>query len=318
MKPTQLRITLRILGPFLGLLIVYLGFSFYNPAILSLLALEKIGQQTVVIGIATLGMTLVIVSGGIDLSAGSLMALCTVVLAKLMVELSVNPLLAAILVLLFGLALGFLNGWVITKLKVVPFIVTLGGLLIYRGLAKALSDSSQVKVSPSFLSELLATLTSEKRWQLLPPGAWVMIALAILLWLLLRYTAWGRYVYAVGSQEEAARLCGVPIQTIKRSVYCLAGGFFALSGLMLLSYQEQGDPTGAEAYELDVIAAVVLGGGSLSGGEGSVLGSLIGAALMTVIRFGCQVSGFPPWVTQISTGLIIVGAVALDQWRRRL
>ncbi len=306
------------LGPFLGLAVVFAGFAAYNSNLLSLGAVEKLAQQTVVIGMAAIGMTLVIIAGGIDLSAGSIIALSTVVIAKLISEADLPPYLAATGGLAAGMFCGLINGILITRLKIVPFIVTLGTLLIYRGVAKALSDSMPVKVGPTVLSDLLAVLPEGSRWQLLPPGAWLLLLLALLTAAMLRNTRLGRNIFAVGSNELTARLCGLRVERIKTYVYALSGLCSAFAGLMLLSYQEQGDPTGAEGYELDAIAAVVIGGGSLLGGQGSVLGTLIGAAIMTVIRFGCQLNGFPPWVTQAATGAIIIFAVALDQLRRRV
>lgn len=303
------------LGPFLGLAAVVAGFAIYNGNILSLVALEKLGQQMVVIGIAALGMTLIIITAGIDLSAGSVIALSSVVIAQLMVVAGASPLLAALGGIGAGMLCGLANGWMITRLKIVPFIVTLGMLLMVRGLAKALSDSMQIKVPTTYLSDLLAALPEASRWQLLPPGAWLMILLAILTAGFLHYTRLGRHIFAVGSNERTARLCGINVDQVKVAVYTLGGAFAGLAGLMQLSYQEQGDPTGAEAYELDIIAAVVIGGGSLTGGVGSVLGTLVGAAIMTVIRFGCQLNGFPPWVTQVATGAIIILAVFLDRLR---
>lgn len=308
---------LKKLGPFLALAAVFLGFTLYNPNMASLVVLEKLGQQTVIVGIAALGMTLIIICGGIDLSAGSLIALTSVVMAQAIALWHLPPAVAALLGIAVGLLCGWLNGFLITRLKLVPFIVTLGTLLIFRGAAKALSHSTQIKVPPTFLSDLLASLPAGRTWQLLPPGAWIMLLLAALAAHFLANTPWGRHVVAVGSNEATARLCGINVNRIKVMVYTLGGFFTGLAGLMQLSYQEQGDPIGAEGYELDIIAAVVIGGGSLNGGEGSMLGTLLGAALMTVIRFGCQLNGFPPYVTQISTGAIIVLAVAVDQLRRR-
>ncbi|MCD6304217.1 MAG: ABC transporter permease, partial [Planctomycetes bacterium] len=163
----------------------------------------------------------------------------------------------------------------------------------------------------------VAMLAPGQRWQLLPPGGWVMILLAVAFWALLRYTRLGRHTYAIGSNEQTARLCGVAVERVKLWVYGLSGACAGLSGVMLLSRQRQGDPTGAMGYELDVIAAVVIGGGSLAGGEGSIFGSIVGALIMTVIRTGCNLQGLQPWITQVVTGAIIVVAVALDRLRHR-
>jgi len=144
-----------------------------------------------------------------------------------------------------------------------------------------------------------------------------MLILAIAVAGFLKYTRIGRHVVAVGSNEQTARLCGVNVEKVKRIVYSTSGAFSGMAGLMLMSYQGQGDPTAATGMELDIIAAVVIGGGSLSGGQGSVLGSLVGALIMTVIRTGCQLNGLPTWLTQIVTGAVIVLAVVLDRLRHR-
>lgn len=304
-------------GPLLALVFVYGFFVILNVKMTTLTAVETIVQQTVIVGVSAIGMTLVIISGGIDLSAGSVIAMSSVVVAWTMKVLGFGPMPAVLFGIAAGFCCGFLNGSLITRLKLVPFIVTLGTLLIVRGLAKGLAGSMPINVEQSWLNEILAVLPPGKRWQLIPPGGWLMILLALLVTGFLRFTRRGRHIVAVGSNEQTARLCGVAVEKVKLFVYCMAGVFSGLAGLMMMSYQEQGDPTGAVGRELDVIAAVVIGGGSLSGGEGSVIGSLIGAVIMTVIRTGCQLNGWPIWVTQVVTGTVIVAAVALDRLRHR-
>lgn len=304
-------------GPFLALILVYAFFAVLNSRIVTFTALETIMQQSVIVGVAAIGMTLVIITGGIDLSAGSNIAFCSVVVALFMQSAGLDPFLAACGGVLAGWLWGMANGLLITKLKLVPFIVTLGTLLIVRGFAKGLSSSMPIDVGSTGLSNLLASLPASRKWQLIPPGGWLMIGLALLVAGLLKYSRLGRHIFAVGSNEQTARLCGVAVDRVKIFVYATAGAFSGLAGLMLMSYQEQGDPTGAVGLELEIIAAVVIGGGSLSGGEGSVFGSLIGAVIMTVIRTGCQLMGWPTWVTQIVTGGVIVVAVAVDRIRHR-
>jgi ribose transport system permease protein len=317
-KPQKLNWTLlNKLGPVLALLLVYIFFASLNSKITTFTAMEAMILQTVIVAVSAIGMTLVIILGGIDLSAGSIISFGSVVVALCMESLHLSPLIAAFCGVLAGLACGLFNGILITRLRLVPFIVTLGSLLIVRGLAKGISDSIPINAGRTWLSELLATLPEDQKWQLIPTGAWLMIILALLIAAMLRYTPLGRHIFAIGSNEQTARLCGVAVERVKVIVYGIAGAFSGLSGLMLLSYQEQGDPTGAVGMELDVIAAVVIGGGSLSGGEGSIIGSLIGAMTMTVIRTGCQLNGWPPWVTQIVTGAVIVIAVAVDRLRHR-
>jgi len=304
-------------GPLLALVLVYAFFATLNSRILSFVAVETIIQQTVIVGIAAIGMTLVIITAGIDLSAGSIIAFASVTVALLMESAGLDPLLAALGGILAGFAWGFLNGFLITKFRLVPFIVTLGTLLVVRGFAKGLAHSMPIDVGYSWLSDILASLPADKKWLLIPPGGWLMVLLALLVSGLLKYTQLGRHIFAVGSNPQTARLCGVAVERVRMIVFATAGAFSGLSGLMLMSYQEQGDPTGAVGLELDIIAAVVIGGGSLAGGEGSVSGSLIGAVIMTVIRTGCQLNGWPAWVTQIVTGAVIVVAVTVDRIRHR-
>jgi len=308
---------LNVIGPVLGLVFVFALFSVIGPeSFRSGRNLETIARQTAITGTASLGMTLVIISAGIDLSVGSVIALSTVVIAVLL-NLGLNPLLAGLGGIIAGAICGLINGALITRLRVVPFIVTLGTLLIVRGAAKGLAREQKVDAPITWLNHLLSALKPDQRWMILPAGVWLMIVLSILVWLLLRYTRLGRHIFAIGSNENTARLCGVPTDRVKVMVYALAAGFAGLAGLMQFSRLTVGDPTVAAGLELDVIAAVVIGGGSLSGGEGSVLGSLVGALIMTVIRSGCSQMGLPNWVQEIVTGAIIVIAVALDRLRRR-
>lgn len=304
-------------GPLLALLLVYGFFTVLNSRIATFTALETIIQQTVIVGIAAIGMTLVIISGGIDLSAGSIIAFGSVVVALCMESFGLPPLIAALCGIAAGGLWGLVNGLLITRFKLVPFIVTLGTLLVVRGFAKGLASSMPIDVGHTWLSDILAVLPAHRKWLLIPSGGWLMIGLALLIAGMLKYSRLGRHIFAVGSSQHTARLCGVAVERVKVAVYATAGAFSGLAGLMLMSYQEQGDPTGATGLELDIIAAVVIGGGSLSGGEGSVSGSLIGAVIMTVIRTGCQLNGWPTWVTQIVTGGVIVVAVAVDRMRHR-
>lgn len=305
------------LGPLLGLALVFGVFAAFGPDnFTSLPNLEKIGRQATITGIAALGMTLVIISGGIDLSVGSIIALSTVVVA-LMLKLKADPALAALAGIAAGALCGFVNGMLITLLRVVPFIVTLGTLLVVRGAAKGLADEQKIDAPLSWLNELLASLRPSDRWMLVPSGVWLMILLALAVGGMLMYTRLGRHTFAIGSNEQTARLCGVAVERVKVIIYTLAAAFAGLAGVMQFSRLTVGDPTVAVGAELDVIAAVVIGGGSLSGGEGSILGSLVGALIMTVIRSGCAQMGLPNWVQEIVTGSIIVLAVALDRLRHR-
>lgn len=307
-------------GPLIGLALVFGLFAAMGPeSFRSTGNLETIARQTAIVGIAALGMTMIIIMGGIDLSVGSIVALVTVVIARLLQD-QYNPWLAVMGGVAVGALCGWLNGMLITRLRVVPFIVTLGTLLIFRGTAKWLAHEQTINVEPQslyWLGDLLATLSKEQRWMLVPPGVWMLVVLAIIVALLLRYTRLGRHTFAIGSNEMTARLCGVAVNSVKVSIYTLSAVMAGLAGLMQFSRLTIGDPTVAAGLELDVIAAVVIGGGSLTGGEGGVLGSIIGALIMTVIRSGCSQMGLPNLVQEIVTGGIIVLAVALDRFRHR-
>jgi ribose/xylose/arabinose/galactoside ABC-type transport system permease subunit len=286
---------------------------------LGLRNLETLARQTTIVGFGALGMTLVIISGGIDLSVGSLVALGTVVIAwflGLRAGPWMPPAAAGMAILACG-AFGCLSGLLITRLRVVPFIVTLGMMLLVRGTAKGLSREQRVDAPETWLNGLLASLAPSDRWMLVPPGVWLLVAASVAIGLVLRYSRFGRYVFAIGSNEQTARLCGVPVERVKLGIYTLGGLFGGMAGIMQFSRLTVGDPTVAVGLELDVIAAVVIGGGSLSGGEGSVLGSLVGALIMSVIRAGCSQMGLPNWVQEIITGIIIIAAVAIDRLRHR-
>lgn len=312
---------LNMLGPLLALLLVYGIFAAIAPAsFTSTRNLEMIARQTTIVGVAALGMTLVIISGGIDLSVGSVVALSTVVIAWLLQYAGVGPLTAAIGGVAAGAFFGLLNGILITRLKVVPFIVTLGMMLIVRGTAKGIGREQKIDVDPEklrWLEELLATVPRDRSWMLVPVGVWILIILSFVVAGLLRYTRLGRHTFAIGSNEQTARLCGVAVERVKLTVFMLGSAFAGLAGVMQFSRLTVGDPTVAIGLELDVIAAVVIGGGSLSGGEGSVLGTVVGALIMTIIASGCTQMGLPNWVQEIITGVIIVVAVALDRLRHR-
>lgn len=306
---------LSALGPLIGLVLVYVFFAIVGPdSFTSVRTLETIARQTAIVGTAALGMTLVIILGGIDLSVGSIVAMTSVVVALVLVGGS-GPLVAIVAATVAGALTGFASGNLITRLKVAPFIVTLGMLLIIRGVAKGLGREQKVDAPMTWLVELLSSLPAERRWMIVPPGVWLLAGLAVVTAVVLRRTKLGAHVFAIGSNENTARLCGVPVERVKIAVYTLSGALAGLTGVLQFSRLTVGDPTVAVGLELDVIAAVVIGGGSLSGGEGSVLGSLVGAFIMAFLRSGCTQIGIPNWVQKMIIGGVIVLAVAIDQWR---
>lgn len=301
-------------GPLLGLLFVaglfgiMIGPQFFAPANLDLLA-----RQTAIVCTAALGMTMVIVSGGIDLSVGSVVALTTVAIA-LLLRSDLSPGVAALGGIGAAAACGLANGVLVTRLRVVPFIVTLGMMILVRGAAKGLADERRIEAPTTWLNDLLRAL-GRGEGGLVPPGIWLLAGLALLVTFTLRYTRFGRHLFAIGSNERTARLCGVPVNRVKVLVYTLAAALAGVAGVMQFSRLSVGDPTVANGLELAVIAAVIIGGGSLLGGRGTVAGTILGATTMAVIAIGCSQKGLPNWVQEIVTGGVIVLAVALDRWR---
>jgi len=315
-KGSALHRSLSAFGPFLGLALVIAAFAILSddPArFLSLANMRTVFAQTVIVALGAIGMTIIIVSGGIDLSVGSVVALASVVTATVL-RAHGSPWLALFAGVAVGGLVGFANGLAITTLRVVPFIATLGMLGVARGIAKWVADQQTVNVSPTWLNELAVTIPG-RSWMLVAPGVWIAILLALMAALVLRNSVFGRRVFALGSNEAAALACGIHTDRLKIWVYSIGGLLFGLAGVMQMSRLRQGDPTVAIGVELDVIAAVVIGGGSLSGGEGSILGSMIGALIMAFLRNGCQLMGWPNYIQEIMIGAIIVVAVALDRFR---
>ena len=305
-------------GPFLGLILVLVIFSSIpevQDRFLRISNLKSVATQSVIVALGALGMTFVIVSGGIDLSVASNIALASVITA-FAINAGFSPVLALLFGVLTGGVVGLANGALITSLRLVPFIVTLGMLGIARGVAKWIAGNQKIDAPLTWVNEIMAK-SPRPSWMLMAPGVWIMIFFAVVMVVILRYSVFGRHIFAIGSNEATARLCGIRISRTKILVYTIAGLFCGLSGVMEFSRLTVGDPTVAVGLELDVIAAVVIGGGSLSGGAGSILGSMIGVFIMAFLRNGCTMMGWPNYIQEIIIGAIIVAAVALDQIRHR-
>jgi len=306
------------IAPAMGLLAVIFLFALMTdePArYLSSFNLRIVLSQTVITALGAIGMTVIVISGGIDLSVGAAIALTSVVTA-LGIRAGWPPTVAVLAAVVAGGAIGSVNGILITRLRVVPFIVTLGMLGMARGAAKWLAQEQTVNVPATWVNELVVTFP-KAAWLVLPIGVWLVLLFAVVMAGTLQYTVFGRHVFALGSNEAAARACGIDTGRLKIATYSLAGCLFGLTGVLQMSRLRQGDPTVANGAELDIIAAVVIGGGSLSGGQGSISGSLIGALIMAFLRNGCQQMGWPNYIQEIIIGVVIVLAVALDRVRVR-
>ncbi len=314
-----------VLGPFLALVFVIGVFTVADNLqtdggrFATLKNAQNVLVQSATTAVAALGMTMIIISGGIDLSAGTTMALCATVLAWVLRE-DYPAAVAVAAGLGTGCLAGFINGVLISALRVVPFIVTLGTMTIYLGLAKLIGRSTMVRPLPAAIPPWMKELLSpriEHDWMLFAPGVWGLLLLAVIVSAVLRYTVFGRHVTAIGSSEPTARLCGINVPFTRIAVYTIAGFFVGVAGFYQFARLTIGDPTSGTGKELPIIAAVVIGGGSLSGGRGSILGTLTGALIMQVISSGCTALRQPNPIQEIIIGAIIVAAVTIDQFRQR-
>jgi ribose transport system permease protein len=308
----------REIGVFAALIVLCIIMSILSPYFLKTQNIFNVLRGMSTIGIMAIGMTMVIVSGGIDLSVGSVMAVSAMLTARLMTYHNVPPWISFLGGMLMGLTLGATNGLIITRIKVNPFITTLGMMSIARGLTYLLSTGLQGSVASNIpMRNEQVNFLGAGYIGVVPFPVILMVVLVTIFSLFLRHVVLGRQIYAVGSNELASRLSGVNVANVRLFVYTLLGGLAALSGVMnagLLSTSPTNLGTG---NELDVIAAVVIGGASLAGGEGTILGAVIGAAIMAVIRNAFVLLKLPIYLQTITIGVVIIIAVALDQLRKR-
>ncbi len=358
-RPRAHRRIMNIVGPMLGLLlIVFVGgiTEYFMAGTLKYWSPQNqcmVLTQTVTVALGAIGMTMVIISGGIDLSAGSVIALAAVVTAWFMRELSPEgaaelggmpalwiPLVGMMAGVVAGGLAGATNGLLITRLKLAPFIITLGMMSFARGVAMWIANLQRIDAPNSWLSNFTMARLSifpldiagvrflpplEVKWGPLDwegdvniSGAVLMaVVLAVAGGVLLSRTRFGRHIFAVGSNADTARLCGVRVERVKWAIYAVAGALFGLGGAVNFGRLGVGSPSTAAMKELDIIAAVVIGGGSLSGGVGSILGSLIGALLVAHLGNLCGLLGVKIYVRYMVVGAVIIVAVAVDRLRQR-
>jgi ribose transport system permease protein len=302
---------LQRLLPFVTLIALMVALTIATPHFFTAINLASVARQTAVINIMALGMTLVIITGGIDLSVGSTLAISGL-FGSMAIKAGYPMLLAIGVGILCGALCGLLNGLMITRLRVNPFIVTLGTLEAYRGLALVVSKGLPVHDIPDSFAFL-----GDGNLLGIPFSLWVLAICAVMMHFLLENTKLGRYAFAIGSNESAAYYAGVPIKFHLTSVYLIAGALAGLAGMVEASRLMTGQPTAGQGYELQAIAAVVIGGGSLQGGEGSVTGTLIGAFIIGLLSNGSDLLGINPYWQQVTIGAVIIAAVAFDEYRKR-
>ncbi len=303
------------LGPWLALFAACAFFATQSDRFLSAENFSLILQQVMVVGVIALGQTLIILTAGIDLSCGFVMALGGMVISKLAVEQGLHPALAVGAGLLVTCGFGLLNGLLVTKAKLPSFIVTLGTMNIAFAVTQLYTGSASVTELPEWLTSLGKTF--EVGSAQVSVGTCIMLVMYALAWRYLSDTAPGRHIYAVGNQPEASRLSGINVERVLIGVYVLAGFFYGIAALLALARTGVGDPQAGQTENLDSITAVVLGGTSLFGGRGIILGTLVGAIIVGVFRNGLTLMGVPSVVQTLITGILVILAVAVDQFSRK-
>ncbi|MCM3126948.1 MULTISPECIES: ribose ABC transporter permease [unclassified Paenibacillus] len=297
------------LGPLLGLILLIVIVTIMNPGFLEPLNILNLLRQVSINALLAFGMTFVILTGGIDLSVGSILALSSAIVANLMLS-GLDPILAIIVGVLLGGIMGMMNGLMITKGKMAPFIATLASMTIFRGLTLVYTNGNPI----TGLGDSMAFQLFGRGYFLgIPVPAITMMITFAILWVILHKTSFGRKTYAIGGNEKAALVSGIKVDRVKIMIYSLAGMMAALAGAILTSRLNSAQPTAGESYELDAIAAVVLGGTSLTGGRGLIVGTLIGALIIGVLNNGLNLLGVSSFYQMVVKGVVIVIAVLIDR-----
>jgi fructose transport system permease protein len=303
------------LGPFIALVLACAFFSVTTERFFSGENLSLILQQVMVVGVIAIGQTLIILTAGIDLSCGVVMALGSIVMTKFAVELGVPAPLAVLCGIVATALFGLLNGLLVTRIKLPPFIVTLGTFNIAFAITQLYSNAQTVTDLPPAMTWLGNTFSLAGTN--VAYGTLLMIVLYLGMWWWLRETAAGRHIYAVGNNPEATRLVGIPTDRVMLGVYVMAGVFYGIASLLAVARTGVGDPNAGQTEALDAITAVVLGGTSLFGGRGVILGSLAGAVVVGVLRNGLTLMGVSSVYQVLVTGILVIVAVTVDQMSRK-
>ena len=308
----NLRRFIRQLGfALISIVILVIVFTLLNSRFFSYANWYHIAQQVAMIALLAVGQSFIVATAGIDISQGSVLAMAAMVCAILVVNVGLPPVLAVLITLLVGVAAGLVMGLTIVRLGVTPFIATLGMLAIALGIALLSTNGTPVFGLPQGFLNI-----SQGRFLGFPHMAWIAIVAALVAAFVLNKTRFGRYTLAIGSNEESARRAGINVSAHLLWVYILGGVASAITGIVYVAYTAAAQPTAGNNYELYSIAAVVIGGGSLFGGVGTILGSFLGALLMTVLKNGTQLAGISPYVEEVILGVVVIGAVYVDNLRR--
>lgn len=299
--------------PLLSLIALCIAFSFLSDVFMTQRNLLNVIDQLTVLGIMALGMTAVIVIGGIDLSVGSVLALSMMVMGWVSNIIGLPMPVAILIGLLVGASCGAFSGFLVVNVNLPPFIATLAVMSIARGLANIITDGSQIVGYPAWFSEL----SIERHFGFLSVTVSLFLVLTLLAGIFMKYRATGRSLYAIGGSSEVARLAGISVNKVTLGVYTVCGLLAGLAGVVMSTRLDSSQPGGGLGYELDTIAAVVIGGASLAGGVGSIYGTLMGVLMIGVLRNGLNLIGTSPFVQQIVIGIVIILAVMLDANKRK-
>jgi ribose transport system permease protein len=296
-------------GPLLALVLLFIVITVLNPSFMEPNNILNLLRQTSINALIAFGMTFIILTGGIDLSVGSILALSSALMAGMMVS-GLDPILAILVGILLGAIMGVINGILVSKGKMAPFIVTLATMTIFRGLTLVYTDGKPITgIGDSVMFQMLG----RGYFLGMPVPAVVMIIAFMILWFLLHKTSFGRKTYAIGGNERASRISGIKVDRVKVAIYGLAGTMAAIAGAILTSRLNSAQPTAGQSYEMDAIAAVVLGGTSLSGGKGRLFGTLVGVLIIGTLNNGMNLLGVSSFYQQVVKGAVILIAVLLDR-----